>query len=423
MGLHKPTALLIQLEFPTWKLARPWTYSANFAVQDALTQLGVECLTIPAIPGEQRSWLSFARSICQNKTFDQVWVWLVHYHYDESLLDWISTIAPIRIGVLMESLHYGTEAYENSPGLIERPRIVARQIKALTHVLTFDERDAEDMNASKSADAIWWPGSVPRQYIVDTPTPLAGRKASFSGSLYGSRRSWLEHPTIKDRIVLSAKSSSKSEFPRLFDELQQYAQDLLASGRTGSEKDLVQYISNLHSIRSGEFIEWMRGLRASGLIINLPSYASFYGGRVFEGMAVGCPVLSFNIPNRPKTRALFEDGQDILLFSQDDPSSLVQQLDRLEHDHVFSQKVVVNALQKIRDFHTVERRVRQTLDWVEKGKIPDYEESSLYGTFDDCTGMTSIIDTSRELYMTPDSQERQNVNTCLPKGVYGACGS
>ncbi|WP_454061345.1 glycosyltransferase [Candidatus Nitrospira salsa] len=421
MASRKSTALLIQLEFPTWKLARPWTYSANFAIQDALSQLEVECFTIPAIPGEQRSWLSHARSFCQNKQFDQVWLWLVHYHYDELFLDWISTLAPIRIGVLMESLHYGSEAYANSPGLIERPRIVSRQIQALTHVLTFDEQDAEDINASKSADAIWWPASVPRNCIVDTPAPLDGRKAVFHGNIYGSRRAWIDHPVL-DRMLVPTKSSSESEFPCLFDELQQYARNILESGRIVSGQDLVQYISNLHSIRKGEFREWMRGLRASGPIINLPSYASFYGGRVFEGMAAGCPVLSFAIPNRPKTRTLFEDGKDILLFSQDDPSSLALQLDRLERDPVFSEKLMVHALQKIRKFHTVEWRVQQALAWVKNGKVPTYDESSEYGTLSDFPDASSTNSRSKDLRMSSDSPEGWSMSKCLPKGYIERVG-
>lgn len=34
-------ALLLQLEFPTWKAARPWTYGASFAVAEGLAANGV----------------------------------------------------------------------------------------------------------------------------------------------------------------------------------------------------------------------------------------------------------------------------------------------------------------------------------------------------------------------------------------------
>ena len=42
--------LLLQLEFPTWKTARPWTYGASFAVSDGLAANGVTCLTVPIVP-------------------------------------------------------------------------------------------------------------------------------------------------------------------------------------------------------------------------------------------------------------------------------------------------------------------------------------------------------------------------------------
>ncbi len=417
MGLRQLSALLIQLEFPTWKLARPWTYSGSFAIQDGLSRLGVECFTIPAIPGEQRSWLSYARSFCQNKKFDQVWIWLVHYPYDEATLDWIGRLAPVRIGVLMESMRYSPETYVAAPHLAKRPEVIHRQIKSLTHVLTYDENDADELNAQQAVQALWWPPAVPTQCISQEPAFSQRKsKAVFHGNAYGSRRWWLDHPFLKDRIVAQKKDASESKFHRLFDELQQDSRDKLLSGRMVSEQDLVQYVLNLRNIRNGEFIEWMGALRRSGPIVNLPSYASFYGGRVFEGMAAGCPAISFNITNRPKTQALFEDGKEILLFPEDDPSSLVQHLERLDRDPVFSRKMAVQALRKINEFHTTEWRVQQTLDWVKNGKIPEYGMNTISEKLSVYTEDGSISCASKDPCMLSDPQKGRNMNKYLPTG-------
>ena len=40
MTTIRPDILLLQLEFPTWAAARPWTYSANFAVREGLSANG-----------------------------------------------------------------------------------------------------------------------------------------------------------------------------------------------------------------------------------------------------------------------------------------------------------------------------------------------------------------------------------------------
>ena len=76
MTTIRSNALLIQLEFPTWAAARPWTYSANFAVQEGLTANGVTCLTIPAIAdtpcSSPASWIYHAKKLLAERRFDQV---------------------------------------------------------------------------------------------------------------------------------------------------------------------------------------------------------------------------------------------------------------------------------------------------------------------------------------------------------------
>ena len=82
-------------------------------------------------------------------------------------------------------------------------------------------------------------------------------------------------------------------------------------------------------------------------IVNLPSLAKFYGGRVIEAMAAGRPVISWNIPDHPQNLALFEPEKDILLFEQDDPAALAQHIDRVLHDHAFAQALAQQAQGKI----------------------------------------------------------------------------
>lgn len=369
-----PTALLLQLEFPTWATARPWTYSANFAVQEGLTAAGIECVTIPVIAetpcSSPYSWVSHARRIFAKRTFDQVWVWLVHTPLDADTLEWIAGLAPVRVGILMESLSYDAEDYAWAPHLRLRRTHVEQQIQYMTHVLAPDERDADDLNARRVAQALWFPSMVCERFITLPPTTPLHQHAVFHGTPYGPRQSWVTNPVLHDRLVYQ-KAGPSTQYHQLFDQLQQHAAACLRRG-PASEATMQQYVQTLQKIRLGEFREWMTGLPQWPAIVNLPSLAKFYGGRVFEGMAAGRPLISWNIPHHPRNLALFEEEQDILLFPADDPDALARQIDRIRRDASFAQALATNAQRKLREYHTAERRLRDALHWIETGVEPSY---------------------------------------------------
>lgn len=370
----RPTALLLQLEFPTWATARPWTYSANFAVQEGLTAAGLDCVTVPIIAetpcGSPDSWIFHARRLLAGRTFDQVWVWLVHSPLDAETLEWIAGLAPVRVGILMESLRYDPDDYAWAPHLRHRQSHVEGQIRAMTHVLAPDERDADDLNARGVTKALWWPPMVPERFITLPPAPPRERRAVFHGTPYGPRRSWVTHPSLTDRLLYQ-KAGPATRHHRLFDELQQRASACLREGGV-TDSVMQQYVRTLQKVRLGEFQEWMAGLPQWPAIVNLPSLAKFYGGRVFEGMAAGRPVISWKIGDHPRNLALFEQEKEILLFPADDPDALTRQIDRLREDAAFAQTLATNAHRKMLAYHTAERRLRDTLQWLATGAEPTY---------------------------------------------------
>lgn len=132
-------ALLILLDFQTWATARPWTYSASFAVQEGLVANGVECVTVPAIAEQgcatPASWVYHAREALKGQRFDHVWLWLIHTPLDQATLEWVGELAPVRIGILMESLRYDEQDYQWAPKLRARFPELQRQLPYLTHVL------------------------------------------------------------------------------------------------------------------------------------------------------------------------------------------------------------------------------------------------------------------------------------------------
>ncbi len=391
MSSVRPNILLLQLEFPTWATARPWTYSANFAIQEGLEAAGAQCITIPVIAEisciSPSSWVYHARQLFAGRTFDQVWVWLVHAPLDPSTLEWIANLAPVRVGIVMESLRYAPDDYVWAPHLRQRQALVEGQVHFMTHVLTFDERDAEDLNERGLAKALWWPSMVPERVIVTPSTQPLHRSAVFQGTPYGPRERWVNDPVLRDRLTYQ-KAGPPTQYHRFFDELQQRGAARLRQGNV-DETAMQQYVRTLHKVRLGEFQEWMASLSQWPAIVNLPSLAKFYGGRVFEGMAAGRPVISSRIKDHPRNFALFEDEKEVLLFPMDDPDALAHQIRRVQEDPSLAQQLAANAREKLRRYHTAEQRLKDTLAWIETGVEPSY-------------GLTVLPSTSRP--ETPVSQ-------------------
>ncbi|MCW5795870.1 MAG: glycosyltransferase [Nitrospira sp.] len=368
--------LLLQLEFPTWKQARAWTYPACFGVAEGLRASGADCTTLPLIadpPYSSTAWLAHMKRMVKGQRFDQVWVWLVHAPLDEAILNWLSELAPIRVGIIMESLQYSEEDYAWAPHLRARQGFVEQQVRALTHVLVPDECDVERTAARTGVPALWFPPMVPERFVSTPQNAPVHRVGVFHGVPYGPREQWIHHPALKSCLTF-ARPGAPTLFQQLFDRLQQSAIQRLATPAGMPATELTHYTTMLQEVREGEFREWMTQLPQWAAIVNLPSLAKFFGGRVFEGIAAGRPVVSYAVPGHPMNNSLFVEGEEILYFSPSRPDSLAEVLDRLMADDTFATRVAGNAQHKLRTYHTSERRLAETLAWIQSGTTPVYGE-------------------------------------------------
>lgn len=363
--------LLLQLEFAKWKTAKPWSYTLHFGVSKALRDAGHDIFAIPVVPDSDvpfhRSWLGRARELCHGQRFDQVWVWLLHYPYADDTLEWIRQIAPVRVGILGESLFYDEKDYEVVPELIKRPEIIRRQVSCLTHVLSGDEIDVGAIAGWGHCQALWWPGGVPESCILPFRKEVSHPWAVFHGTLYHKREILLTDSRLRKLLRLQTGNGCQNEFQRLFDDIQWNMEKILNSETSLSHGDLGTFLNMLEQVRFGEFTQYMRYLQNWGVIVNLPSYAQFYGGRVFEALAAGRPVVSWKIPNRPCNQSLFVENEEILLFPDDNSSILADHIERLLTDLDFTSKLVSKAQRKIREWYTLEKRVRDVLQWTHAG--------------------------------------------------------
>ncbi len=375
---HKKTRILfLQLEFPCWEQARSWGYPHHFGIEEGLLANQAEVLVIPAMHDTPSagvtSWLNRARDLCRGKTFDQVWLTMVHVPYEESFLDWVASLAPVRVGCLLESLSYTAEETAQNPLLATRREYVLGQMRTLTHVVCADECDAEMIESNRRARAIWWPTMVPRRLVSDHYQRPEIKQAAFFGSLYSAeRKQYAQLPELQKLLVLPEAPERATNFPATFDELHRLIFSYLSTAQVTEEDVFRQYGDTLRRVRRGAFDAWMTGLKKWGGLVNLPSFGKVYTSRVCEAMGAGVPVLSWDVPDRPRNRALFEPDREILLFQRDQPAQLAEHIRHLQNDPQFARRLTKHARAKVLRYHTLDHRIRQTLDWIQTGCQPDF---------------------------------------------------
>src|ERR1700739_4669605 len=97
-----PRVLFLALEFTDWKnLARHVSYSSQLGLEEGLTACGIRptIITAPLFPRAQQ--------LCKGQKFDQVWVEIARGESrDETILEWAASLAPVRVGLMVESLRY-----------------------------------------------------------------------------------------------------------------------------------------------------------------------------------------------------------------------------------------------------------------------------------------------------------------------------
>jgi len=405
-GKNSIRALLVQLEFPLWKAAKSWGYSGHFGLEEGLHANNVETFILPAWglvqPDSHLSWLSYAKELCHNQHFDQVWLWLVHCEYPKRFLEWVATLAPVRVGCLYESLSYTRDECRQNSKLETRREEVSQQMQGLTHIICSDECDATYIQEKGIAQAIWSPTFVPRRFVSDEYLPPPHSNAAFFGALYSKeRRQWLEQTNLHTLLARPASPEDATSYPLHFDRLHQASLEYFKQKLPINKEVLRQYVDELRGIRQGAFAAWMNGLRQWNGIVNLPSFGKVYTSRVAESMAAGSPAIAWEVPNRPRNRGLFEEGKEILLYKGEKPDQLAQHLLDLQRIPGLARTLVGNAREKIRRYHTAEIRTWQILNWIETGIEPYYGESGVDGKLGDEVVSGSAQTDSQAFSMNP----------------------
>lgn len=370
----KLKVLYIPLEFSTWQNAKYWSYSISWGIEDALLTEGVDCFTIPCMrdvpPEDPTAWLHYLVDLCSGKTFDQIWFTANHAPLNDELLNWIQKSAPIRIGLFCESLAITEDEWIKNPTACQkRQSIVDRSISVITHAIVVDEGDIQTMEA-QSIPTFWLPPCVNAESICSRipETPIS-RQAVFYGAIYGKRQSFLEHPTLQNFLVRPEQSlEEQTELPGAYDKLQLTFRELLLNPEMRTESLFRQYMDLHRTLRKSCYRLWIKTLAEAPIVVNLPQYGFMYSGRIAEAMASGRPVISWEIPNRPLTQKLFEQGKEILLFDQNQPNQLVAKIQDLLTNPAKAAQIAIDAKKRLIENYTTENQVQMILKWCTTSK-------------------------------------------------------
>ncbi|MBM3465472.1 MAG: glycosyltransferase family 1 protein [Armatimonadetes bacterium] len=316
-------------------------------------------------------------------------------------MQWLEELAPVRVGIVPESMRYSKEDHKISTQLGELRPSTCQKLPHLTHVLVADEADVEDLRRDHPGlRYLWWPMPAPARFSLEPRLPSPNAPALFIGNVYGERLKLLERPDFARVLHRLRPPEDGTLYPGLFDALHEALEAHFAppgvSRRTlteiafpflkrfrvrrlfkgGAREDaretLRAYLQVLRLTRRGIYRSMLRAQRQGSAVVNLPHYVHTYAGRVIEGISAGCPIISWRIPNRPRNEALFEDGKEILLYERTQPLQLVEQIERVRRDPGAALKIARQAQAKFQRFHTTEARVGQILHWLDSGAEPSY---------------------------------------------------
>ena len=368
--------LYVQHDMLVWASARQWSYTTHMAYVEGLRADGHEVLVLLTSCWER------SRRIVGDHRFDQVWIndvthslgvrpaWEAPPSLVEEDFAWFATLAPVRVGIVMETLHYEPADYAEVPELGRRVPLMQRIVLPyVTHFGVVDENDVRHIE-NMGAQAVWTPCHVPRRFFRQS-APDTTRPAVFIGSAYQRRAKYLHGERLRGLLEFRASGEHATNFPAMFDQLNNPVRHALLE-QPYSQTDFDHYADTVQQVRAKLFDLFLDGLSNSLATVNLPSFVKTYAGRVIESMAIGQPVVSWRIPNHPQTAKLFTENQHILFFEGDDPERLAESLERLRREPGLAIGIGERSLANAKAHHTSEHRVAQIVEWTQTGITPRF---------------------------------------------------
>jgi hypothetical protein len=374
--------LFVLLEFDNWQRGRGWSYTGSYAFIDGFARNGHRCFVLPALfgrdPAAADSFIKHAPKLFAGQQFDEAWIWTNHSSYDENFWSWLKEVAPVRVGVALESLNYTPFEHEVLPFLKEWMESGYASLPHCTHAIVPDEMDVPEIESRFGIPAAQNIFMIPEELVRNDPAPDR-EIASFIGSTYFTGPGYdLPKAALLPRNLYLADSRLHGLMDRPHFQLPERNSDTLARFETIHKEVTVRlqdgkldragfdaYVAELVDLRSKLFAMLLDGYRLGMANINLPTLVKSYSGRVLETMAACVPSVSWRIPERPECARWFKEDDELVLF--DSIEELAQKLVRLRHEREWREHLVANGRRAVLERYTSRIRCGQYRDWLDHG--------------------------------------------------------
>lgn len=362
----RPRILFMPLELATWANgAHSWSYAAALAYEAGLRAAGCEVTTLNSACSPS------CTKILRGQRFDQVWFHCHPKHLDDFVFrQWISDVAPVRVMLCGETVHYSPEKIAAEPWSLSHTQVFEKWAPFVTHAAFVDPADVAKSPVKRST---WWQQAVPEASVLPVNRHPRRESALFIGTLYPPRDRWLwELGDLLERV----ESPESDAFQWLFERSHEWFQawlDRVAEPTGigpgprhryafGWQIKLALGIYNRLQVglRRHAFGNFIRALRDGIATVALPSMVKSYSGRVVEGMAAGRPVIAQRLPGHPP---VFEDGAEILHY--DSIGEIGEHIRRMKSEPATAAAIAARARAAILKNHTVEKRAADLLRFIE----------------------------------------------------------
>lgn len=370
------TVLYITAEHSNWDQANRSGYAVPVGFEDAFRANGISFLALPTFrelaPGHELSWLSRLKEICDGKQFEQLWIDVVDTNLDDTMLSYLATLAPVRLALVAEPLTIPAEG-RGAADMQKRQAHIVHRLRFMTHCLASEERDVAWLGR-RGINALWWVPSIPDALIGGVP-PFSGEPELPGEALF--REELERKPALCRLLSGAAPEPADAELPDLLDQANSFVLNSCRKS-AGYCKELLELQAKvLRRTRGQLFGNRLKSLASQAAVVSLPEADLGYLAQVYEGMAAGRPVIAWETPERPGTRALFEAGGEILLVPRTSPETAAAHLERVAGDPAYAERIALNARSKLFRHHSTEARVRQITRWLKLGVEPRYDDGAL----------------------------------------------
>lgn len=363
----RPSVLAMVLDFDKWELARKWSYSSSYALVDGLQAAGCDVVVLPSLRmsgSNTNPWVAARDAVLGGRTFDQVWIWVTHSYYDPDVWRWLETVAPVRVGVLMESLTYEPRDVAEIPALAGRKADVYAQLGALTHIITADDTEAAMIETETGRPTRAYLPMLPRDLLAPVAAPRHA-VAVFLGTLYGKRLQFLnENVEAGSSLRVLAPPEQETDIPATFDRLTSEALAAL-SDRGAGPHQAAAYAASVRQLRLDVVRRTLAVYNSCLAGVALPAMFKGVTGRVIEILAASTPAL---VPRaagaaHPLPRPLAAE-ENVLCYDPTVPGDMERQIGRLRVEPGLRDRLVARARMTFERELCSEAQVADLLRWI-----------------------------------------------------------